>query len=61
MPTTATVISVLAGVIAVLSVYIYFCGIPPAVKREMEEKALKTMGENKASYLVKGMQPESCM
>lgn len=29
-------------------------GVPPQWKRAMEEKALETMGENKASYLVKG-------
>ena len=28
-------------------------GIPPWLKRELEEKALSTMGENKASYLTK--------
>lgn len=28
-------------------------GIPPELKRKMEEKALETMGENKASYLMK--------
>ena len=28
-------------------------GIPPWLKRELEEKALDTMGENKASYLTK--------
>lgn len=53
MPTATTVFSVFAGILAVLSVYIYFFGIPPALKRELEERALKTMGENKASYLVK--------
>lgn len=28
-------------------------GIPPWLKRELEEKALDTLGENKASYLAK--------
>jgi len=28
-------------------------GIPPWLKRELEEKALDTLGENKASYLTK--------
>lgn len=28
-------------------------GIPPQLKRQMEEKALETMGENKASYMMK--------
>ncbi|KAF7340091.1 hypothetical protein MVEN_01927200 [Mycena venus] len=52
--TTTTVLAVVAGVVALLAAYVYFFGIPPALKREMEERALKTMGENKASYLVKG-------
>ncbi|KAF2146671.1 uncharacterized protein K452DRAFT_282848 [Aplosporella prunicola CBS 121167] len=53
MASTATVVSVFAGLVALLAAYAYFFGISPAVKRQMEEKALKTMGENKASYLVK--------
>jgi hypothetical protein len=28
-------------------------GIPPQLKRQLEDKALETMGENKASYLTK--------
>jgi hypothetical protein len=28
-------------------------GIPPQLKRDLENKALETMGENKASYLTK--------
>lgn len=28
-------------------------GIPPWLKRDIEDKALQTMGENKASYLTK--------
>lgn len=28
-------------------------GIPPQFKRELENKALETMGENKASYMAK--------
>ncbi|KAF2096621.1 hypothetical protein NA57DRAFT_58524 [Rhizodiscina lignyota] len=53
MNTTTIVVSVLAGIIALVAAYVYFFGIPPELKREMEEKALKTMGENKASYLMK--------
>ncbi|KAK0292105.1 hypothetical protein LTR91_000099 [Friedmanniomyces endolithicus] len=37
-------------------------GIPPQLKRQMEEKALETMGENKASYMMKdaiGQMPAS--
>lgn len=41
--------------IALFAAYIYLFGIPPEVKRQMEEKALETMGENKASYLTKDM------
>ncbi|KAF2459808.1 hypothetical protein BDY21DRAFT_178398 [Lineolata rhizophorae] len=51
--TTAIVFSVLAGVIALLAAYVYLFGIPPELKREMQEQALKTMGENKASYIMK--------
>jgi hypothetical protein len=57
MTNTTTIITVFAGIVAAISLAIYFFGIPPAWKRAMEEKALKTMGENKASYLVKG---QSC-
>lgn len=32
---------------------IYSFGIPPQLKRQLEEKALETMGENKASYMMK--------
>lgn len=60
MPTTTTVVSIIAGVVAALSAYIYFFGIPPAIRRELEERALKTMGENKASYLVKGKPTTYC-
>ncbi|KAJ6519321.1 hypothetical protein C8R45DRAFT_18126 [Mycena sanguinolenta] len=53
MSSTTMFLSVIAAVFALLAAYIYFFGIPPAIKRDLEEKALKTMGENKASYLVK--------
>jgi hypothetical protein len=53
--TTATVLTVLAGIVGIVALGIYFFGIPPEIKREMERKALKTMGENKMSYMVKGM------
>jgi len=43
------------GLLAVLIGAIYLFGIPPGMKRAMEEKALDTMGENKASYTLKGM------
>lgn len=57
MAVSTTIFTVLAGIAAVLAIAIYFFGIPPALKREMEERALKTMGENKASYMLKGNQP----
>ncbi|KAK7064676.1 hypothetical protein R3P38DRAFT_3165697 [Favolaschia claudopus] len=49
----SNILALLAGAAALLAAYVYFFGIPPAMKRELEEKALKTMGENKASYIVK--------
>jgi len=54
MPTTTTIVTSLAGVLAVLALAVYFFGIPPELKRKMEKAALKTMGENKASYMLKG-------
>ncbi|KAL1303635.1 hypothetical protein AAFC00_006994 [Neodothiora populina] len=53
MPTGTAYAAILAGVVAVLVGALYIFGIPPAWKRAMEEKALETMGENKASYLMK--------
>ncbi|EON64202.1 hypothetical protein W97_03432 [Coniosporium apollinis CBS 100218] len=53
MPTATAIVTVLAGIVAVLAVVVYFFGIPPELKRKMENEALKTMGENKASYVVK--------
>ena len=40
-------LTVLAGVIGVISLAIYLFGIPPELKRKLERQALKTMGENK--------------
>jgi len=51
----STYLSVLAAVVALIVGAVYLFGVPPQWKRAMEEKALETMGENKASYLVKGM------
>jgi hypothetical protein len=51
----STYLSVLAAVVALMIGAVYLFGVPPQWKRAMEEKALETMGENKASYLVKGM------
>merc|ERR1711981_1194650 len=49
----ASFLTILAGVVTLIAVGIYFFGIPPELKRKMERAALQTMGENKASYLVK--------
>jgi hypothetical protein len=51
---TATFLTILAGIISMSAIYAYLFGIPPEMKRKMEEQALKTMGENKMSYMVKG-------
>jgi len=53
MPTATSVLTAFTGIVAAISIAIYFFGIPPDLKRKMEKQALKTMGENKASYLVK--------
>jgi hypothetical protein len=52
--TVSTSFTVFAGIIALLALGIYLFGIPPELKRKMEKAALKTMGENKASYVLKG-------
>lgn len=51
--TAAKVFTVLAGIIGILSLAVYVFGIPPELKRKLERKALQTMGENKASHLMK--------
>ncbi|KAJ4313125.1 hypothetical protein N0V94_007104 [Neodidymelliopsis sp. IMI 364377] len=51
--TAATFFTGLAGVIAIISLAIYLFGIPPELKRKLERSALKTMGENKLSYVAK--------
>lgn len=53
MPSPSAILTAFAGVIGLIALAIYFFGIPPEVKRKMEEKALETMGENKASYMLK--------
>lgn len=54
MPTTTAILTGLAAVLTVLGLAVYLFGIPPELKRKMERAALKTMGENKASYMMKG-------
>ncbi|KAF2753206.1 hypothetical protein EJ05DRAFT_223101 [Pseudovirgaria hyperparasitica] len=53
MPSTSAILTSFAGIVALLSLFVYFYGIPPELKRKMEQGALKTMGENKMSYMMK--------
>jgi hypothetical protein len=54
MTSFTSILTGLAITIGILAVAVYFFGIPPEMKRKMENAALKTMGENKASYMLKG-------
>jgi len=45
--------TILAGLVALAGAYLYFFGLSPETKRAMEKQALKTMGENKLSYMAK--------
>ncbi|OAL55902.1 hypothetical protein IQ07DRAFT_595549 [Pyrenochaeta sp. DS3sAY3a] len=45
--------TILGGAIALAGLYLYLFGISPELKRKLERQALKTMGENKMSYLAK--------
>merc|ERR1711939_587807 len=40
----ASFLTILAGVVTLIAVGIYFFGIPPELKRKMERAALQTMG-----------------
>jgi hypothetical protein len=53
--TAANFFTIAAGIVAVFALAIYLFGIPPEIKRKLERQALKTMGENKMSYVAKGM------
>jgi hypothetical protein len=55
--TATQIFTVFAGILALVGAYFYFFGIDPETKRELERKALKTMGENKMSYMAKGRSP----
>lgn len=55
----AQIFTVFAGILALVGAYFYFFGIDPETKRALERKALKTMGENKMSYMAKGMLSQS--
>jgi len=46
-------LTVLTGFIAIIALAVYLFGIPPEFKRKLERQALKTMGENKMSYVAK--------
>ncbi|EMD94423.1 hypothetical protein COCC4DRAFT_34100 [Bipolaris maydis ATCC 48331] len=46
-------LAIFAGLIALTAAYLYVFGISPELKRKMEREALKTMGENKLSYMTK--------
>ncbi|KAK0836672.1 hypothetical protein LTR03_013462 [Friedmanniomyces endolithicus] len=63
MASTATyILAAIVVAMAAVGGYIAVFGIPPQMKRQMEEKALETMGENKASYMMKdaiGQMPAS--
>lgn len=50
----ATFFTILAGIIAVVGLAVFLFGIPPELKRKIEIAALKSMGENKLSYITKG-------
>jgi hypothetical protein len=60
----STFFTALAGVIAVIGLAVFLFGIPSELKRKLERSALKTMGENKLSYMAKGTrlpQPYDCI
>ncbi|KAL6159557.1 hypothetical protein ACJQWK_06030 [Exserohilum turcicum] len=46
-------LTIFAALVALATAYLYFFGIPPELKRKLERQALKTMGENKMSYMTK--------
>ncbi|KAK5130054.1 hypothetical protein LTR08_002528 [Meristemomyces frigidus] len=53
MAATTYALGIVVALLSLVGGYVYLFGIPPAMKRQMEEKALETMGENKASYMMK--------
>jgi hypothetical protein len=52
--TAAKTVTIFAGILGVIALAVYLFGIPPEMKRKLERQALKTMGENKMSYMAKG-------
>ncbi|CZT17645.1 uncharacterized protein RCC_03482 [Ramularia collo-cygni] len=63
MPSTTLITtSLLLALTGLIVGYIYIFGVPPEMKKKMERAALKTVGENKASYALKSsisQMPES--
>jgi hypothetical protein len=57
--TAITFLTALIGILGAISAAVYVFGIPPELKRKLERTALKTMGENKMSYMAKGTVPPS--
>ncbi|KAI5366179.1 hypothetical protein Slin15195_G077020 [Septoria linicola] len=53
MPSPTIIAATILVLVAVFAGYIYVVGLPPELKRDLERKALRTMGENKASYMFK--------
>ena len=53
--------TIFAGIVGVVALAVYLFGIPPEMKRKLERQALKTMGENKMSYAVKGPSPRPAL
>ncbi|KAJ4288212.1 hypothetical protein N0V90_012229 [Kalmusia sp. IMI 367209] len=51
--TATNFFTILAGIIGIAALAVYLFGIPPELKRKLERSALKTMGENKLSYMAK--------
>lgn len=51
--------TIIAGLAALAGAYLYFFGVSAETKRKLENQALKTMGENKMSYLAKGILPKT--
>jgi hypothetical protein len=57
--TLAQAFTVLATFFGIVALGVYLFGIPPELRRKMERAALKTMGENKMSYMAKGMRADA--
>ncbi|KAK3054454.1 hypothetical protein LTR09_004723 [Extremus antarcticus] len=51
--TSTYILIALTVVFGLVSGYVVFFGIPPELKKWLQEEALEYMGENKASYMTK--------